>query len=152
MILHESESQKNKKLEMKKIILLLVLTFSLTTLAQNKNLSYFKITQKECLPKKGYQLVLKEVISDSRCPDGVNCIWVGEIKLLMAIYQDKQFVGEETITLSDKNFQDNKKWLSPYLSANKRNIESIDVVPYPKEGLKISPKDYYLKIGYIKTP
>ena len=135
---------------MKKSILLLILTFSLSPLAQNKNLSYFKITQKECLPKKGYQLVLKEVISDSRCPEGVNCIWAGEIKLLMAIYQDKQFVGEQTITLSDKNFQENKKWFTIYLASSKSDIESIDVVPYPKEGVKINPKKYYLKIGYHK--
>lgn len=135
---------------MKKSILLLLLTFSLTTFAQNENLSYFKITQKECLPKKGFQLVLKQIVSDSRCPEGVNCIWAGEIKLLVSVYQDKQFVSDETVTVSGKNFQENKDWLVRYLPSTKKNVQSIAVFPYPKEGIKINPKDYYLKIGYLK--
>lgn len=28
----------------------------------------------------------KKVLSDSRCPRGVTCIWAGEAKVLVAIY------------------------------------------------------------------
>lgn len=135
---------------MKKCILLLFLTFNLTTFAQNKNLNYLKITQKEYLPKKGYQFVLKQIVSDSRCPKGVNCIWKGEVKLLVSVYQDKQFIMDEAVTISGNSFQENKDWLVRYLPINKQNIKSIAVFPYPKEGVKINPKKYYLKIGYQK--
>ncbi|WP_367756430.1 hypothetical protein [Flavobacterium sp. WC2430] len=135
---------------MKKCILLLLLTFNLTAFAQNKNLRYFKITQKECLPKKGYQFVLKQIVSDSRCPKGVNCIWAGEIKLLVSVYQDKHFITDEAVTISGNNFQENKDWLVRYLPINKQNLQTITVFPYPEEGIKINPKDYYLKIGYLK--
>ena len=135
---------------MKKIILLLLLTFSFTVFAQNKNLSYFKITQKECLPKKGYQLVLKEVISDSRCPESVNCIWAGEVKLLVSVYKDKQFKMDETVTISGNSFQENKDLLVPYFPSTKKNIQSLTVFPNPKEKVTINPKDYYLKIEYLK--
>ena len=135
---------------MKKIILLLLLTFSFSVFAQNKNLSYFKITQKECLPKKGYQLVLKEVISDSRCPESVNCIWAGEVKLLVSVYKDKQFKMDETVTISGNSFLENKDLLVPYFPSTKKNVQTITVFPYSKEGVKIDPKDYYLKIEYLK--
>tara|TARA_R110000868_G_scaffold26958_4_gene103144 strand:- start:2574 stop:2981 length:408 start_codon:yes stop_codon:yes gene_type:complete len=135
---------------MKKCILLLLLIFSLTSFAQNKNLDYFKITQKECLPKKGYQLVLKQIVSDSRCPAGVNCIWAGEVKLLVSVYHDKQFIKDETVTVSGNSFQENKDWFVRYLPSTKKNVQTINVFPYPKEGIKIAPNEYYLKIGYLK--
>ena len=135
---------------MKKSILLLLLIFSLATFAQNKNLNYLKIIQKVCLPKKGFQLVLKQIVSDSRCPEGVNCIWAGEVKLLISVYQDKQFVTDEAVTISENSFQENKDWFVRYLPSTKKNVQTITVFPYPKEGIKINPTDYYLKIGYLK--
>jgi hypothetical protein len=33
--------------------------------------------------EKGFTLVLKEVVSDSRCPEGLNCIWAGEVTVLI---------------------------------------------------------------------
>ena len=135
---------------MKKIILLLLLTFSFTVFAQNKNLSYFKITQKECLPKKGYQLVLKQIVSDSRCPESVNCIWAGEVKLLVSVYKDKQFKMDETVTISGNSFLENKDLFVPYFPSTKKNVQTITVFPNPKEKVTINPKDYYLKIEYLK--
>jgi hypothetical protein len=32
--------------------------------------------------KKGFTLVLKEVVSDSS-PEGLNCIWAGEVTVLI---------------------------------------------------------------------
>jgi hypothetical protein len=93
---------------------------------------------------------LKEVLSDSRCPEGVNCIWAGEIKVLVSVYLDKKFIKEETLTISGTNSQENRVWFAQYLPAYKRNIKSINVVPNPKEGVKIKPKDYYIRITYTK--
>jgi hypothetical protein len=54
------------------------------------------------------------------------------------------------LVFSMKNEKDNKKWFATYLSEKQRNIKSIGVLPYPKEGSKINPEAYYLKIGYLK--
>jgi hypothetical protein len=136
---------------MKNILFAVMLIFSFSLFAQNNNdVSYLKIKQNSCIKKKGNSLVFKEVLSDSRCPEGVNCIWAGEIKVVVAVYLDKNFIKEETLIISGKNSQENIAWIMQYLPAAKRNIESINVLPYPKEGVKIKPKKYFLHIAYIK--
>jgi hypothetical protein len=136
---------------MKNILLAVMLIFSFSLFAQNnRDSSHLKIRQSSCLKKKGISLILKEVLSDSRCPEGVNCIWAGEIKVLVSVYLDKKFIKEETLTISGTNSQENRVWFAQYLPANKRNIKSINVVPNPKEGVKIKPKDYYIRITYTK--
>lgn len=94
--------------------------------------------------------MLKEVLSDSRCPIGVNCIWAGEAKVVISVYKDKKFVMEETLTISGSKNQENIAWFAQYLPADKKNVKSMDVFPHPKEGVKIKPKDYYIRIAYIK--
>jgi len=94
--------------------------------------------------------LLKEILLDSRCPVGANCIWAGEIKILVAVYLDKKFIKEETLTMSGNTTKENLAWFGQYLPADKRNLKSINVLPYPKEGVKIKAKDYYISIGYIK--
>lgn len=134
---------------MKNILVAVMLIFTFSLSAQN-NEGYLKITPKSCTKKKGSSLVLKEVLSDSRCPEGVNCIWAGEIKVVVAVYQDRKFVKDETVTISGSNSQENKTWFAQYLPVEKRNIKSIIVAPRAKEGVKIKPKDYYIRITYIK--
>lgn len=136
---------------MKNILVVVMLIFSFSLFAQNDlDTGYLKITPKSCTKKKGSSLVLKEVLSDSRCPTGVNCIWAGEAKVVVAVYHDRKFVKEETLTISDSNSQENTAWFAQYLPANKKNVKSINVIPHPKEGVKIQKKDYYIRIGYLK--
>jgi len=136
---------------MKNILIAVVLIFSLSLFAQNdQDISYLKITQKSCIKKKGNSLLLKMVVADSRCPEGVTCIWAGEVKVLVSVYKDRKFIKEETLTVSGSKTQENIAWFAQYLPVDKRNIKSVSVVPYPKQGVKIKPKDYYVRIGYIK--
>jgi hypothetical protein len=136
---------------MKNILFAVVLLFSFSLFAQdNKDIKYLKITQKSCIKKRGNSLVLKAAHSDSRCPEGVLCVWAGEVKVVISVYKNKKIIGEETLAISGKNNLENIAWFTQYLPVNKRNIKTISVVPYPKEGVKIEPKDYYIRIGYIK--
>jgi len=138
---------------MKKSILFLFILISSVVFAQSakyQKVKYVKVIQKVCSNQKGIQLVLKETLLDSRCPVGVSCIWAGEIKILVAVYQDKKLIKEETLTISGNTTKENLAWFAQYLQADKRNLKSINVLPYPKEGVKIKAKDYYLSIGYIK--
>jgi hypothetical protein len=138
---------------MKKSVLFLFIFMSSLVFAQSpksQKVKYVKVIQKVCSNQRRVRLVLKEVLSDSRCPVGVNCIWAGEIKVVVAVYQDKKFIKEETLTISGGKSQENIAWFAQYLPADRRNLKSISVLPYPKEGVKIKPKDYYIRIGYIK--
>jgi hypothetical protein len=138
---------------MKKSLLLFLILFNMLAFAQNtpkENIKYVKITQKKCLKKSGYQIVLKEVVSDSRCPEGVTCVWAGEASAIVSVYKDSKLVEDNTMVFSIKNIEENKQWLSKYLPVKQRKIKTVGVFPYPKQGVVVDKKDYYLKIGYIK--
>lgn len=138
---------------MKKSLLLFLVLFNMLAFAQNtpkESIKYVKITQKKCLKKSGYQIVLKEVVSDSRCPEGVTCVWAGEASAIVSVYKDSKLVEDNTMVFSMKNIEENKQWLSKYLPLKQRKIKTVGVFPYPKQGVVVNKKDYYIKIGYIK--
>ena len=105
----------------------------------------FKITQKKCLPRKGIYMRLNSVFDDSRCPDGVNCIWAGEVSATFEVYKDRKIMEERTLLFNFKNLEENKKWFEKYYS---KKIKSLGLLPYPKEGVTIKPKKHYLKIVF----
>ncbi|MFV8268953.1 hypothetical protein ACNQGP_03330 [Flavobacterium sp. GT2N3] len=138
---------------MKNSLLLLLLIFGTITFAQNRKtekVKYLKISQKKCLKKKGFNLVLKEIVSDSRCPKGVTCIWAGEASVVISVYKDSKLVEIHPMVFSMKNEEENKQWFSKYLPEKQRNIKNLNVVPYPKEGVIIKSESYFVKIGYVK--
>lgn len=136
---------------MKKFLFAIVLMLGVSLFGQNKNnLSYLKITQDKCTIKKGKSILLKEVLSDSRCPEGVSCIWAGEIKVVVSVYQDKKFIKDEILTIAGDRSQENLDWFAENLPSDKKNIKGITVFPSPKEGVTIKSKDYYIQIAYIK--
>jgi hypothetical protein len=132
---------------MKKIILYLFLLFSSFIIAQPPNLRLKNITFNQKIKKvKGKQLVLKRVISDSRCPEGVNCIWAGECEIEVAIYKNRKLISTENILLSPKLHSENITWFKEFYA--NQNIFEILLLPYPKNEVSINPKDYYVKIIY----
>lgn len=108
--------------------------------------SEIKITSKKHIPKKGYYLQLKNVFVDSRCPEGVQCIWAGEVSATINVYKDKILVEEKDFTFNSKNHEENIKWFEKYYS---KKIKGIGVEPHPKEGVVIKPKKQFLKIVFI---
>lgn len=93
-----------------------------------------------------YEIIISKVISDSRCPVDVNCVWAGEVELILSIYKENVFYTEESITVSYKNTLENKSILEKYTSNKK--IKSIEVLPEKKQGVEIKLEDYSLKINY----
>ena len=136
--------------------ILIFFIFTTAFLAQDpekQSLHYYKITQDKNLSKKGYQLVLKKVISDSRCPEGVNCIWIGEAEVIVSLYKNRKLIIEKALTLSPipKQNQEGIAWLSKYVPQLYKNIKTVEVVPYPKEGVKIDVKKYYIIVSSQKS-
>ena len=132
-----------------RIFLLLLCALSLTVSAQKKKktkLTDFSITQTKSIQKKGTQLFLKKVISDARCPEGIDCVWAGEAQANISTYKNGKWVDETILTFSFKKEEENKKWLSQQLNIPIAKIESIRLVPYPKDSIKINPKDYQIKV------
>ena len=130
--------------------LLLFCTFSFSQSSTAEKVSIAKVTQKKCLKKKGFTLVLKEVVSDSRCPDGLNCIWAGEATAIISVYKDAKLVEDNTMVFSIKNQEENKLWFCKYLSENQKNLKSVQLLPYPNKDKPIDKKKYFVKVSYLK--
>lgn len=124
---------------MKKLLILLFFLNFTFVFAQTE----VTITSKKCIPKKGYYLKLKSVFNDSRCPEGTNCIWAGEVSVVVEVYNNKKFVEEQTLTFNSTNREENMQWFSKYYTTK---IKSIGVFPYPKEGVVLKDKKKYIKI------
>jgi hypothetical protein len=129
---------------MKNIFLIVFLFISATFYAQND----ITITHKKCIPKKGFHLKLQRVLDDSRCPEGVTCIWAGEVSVIIEVYKNKTKVEEKTLLFNTKNKEENITWFLNYLPKNSKKIKEIAVFPYPKEGQMVKPKSQYIKISF----
>jgi len=127
---------------MKRFLTLFLLFFSFSFYAQNET----KITSKKCIPRKGFHLRLKAVINDSRCPEGVTCIWAGEVSATIEVYNDKKLVEEKDVTFNATNRLENLKWFENYSS---KKIKCIGVMPYPKDVVSIKPKKHYVRIVFV---
>lgn len=125
----------------KKLFTLVCLIFSLTVFAQSE----VRITSKKCIPKKGLHLKLAKAFDDSRCPEGVTCIWAGEVSATIKVYDDRKFIEEKSMTFNPKNNEENSTWFSKYYG---RKVKSIEVLPYPKKGVAVKPKKQYIRIVF----
>lgn len=131
---------------MKNIFFFFLLIFSISVFAQESKQKTIKITQKNCLTKKGYSFRLKEVISDSRCPEGTQCIWAGEVQTLILVYKDKKLVEETKLTVSPNNNEEAINFFSTYYPNKK--IASIYVFPFPIKDTVLDKKQYRLEINF----
>lgn len=77
-----------------------------------------------------------KVLSDSRCPRQVTCIWAGEAKVLLGISLGGKYFEKE-VTLSGMG-------VDLELAGNFGVLVS-NLYPYPETAKGIAPEDYCLK-------
>ena len=81
-----------------------------------------------------------KVLSDSRCPEQVTCIWPGEAKVLLGItFGGRYFEKEVVLSGSGAEFS---------LSENLQMI-ATQLRPYPKTAKGIAPEEYCLRIAAV---
>ncbi|WP_300565509.1 hypothetical protein [Flavobacterium sp.] len=98
--------------------------------------------------KSDKEIVLVKVIDDSRCPEGVQCIWAGEVTIDVAAYENKKIVEQVQFTINRSSIEDIKTWFTKHLPSKKDTLKEIEVVPYPKAEVPRKPEDYYIKLVY----
>lgn len=86
----------------------------------------------------GTEVRFLEVISDSRCPRQVTCIWPGEAKVLFGIkLNGKYFEKEVVVSGTGAELQ----------LANDFLMQVSHLRPYPETGKGIAPEDYSLRFA-----
>lgn len=99
------------------------------------------LQQGEALKFGNKAVKFKKVISDSRCPKDVTCMWAGEAKVLIEVYGEGDLVEEKVVTIGSS-------FLPLSLSAEGLQyfLNSSYLLPYPTTENKSLDKDYTLGI------
>lgn len=96
----------------------------------------------------GKQVVLVKVLNDSRCPEGVQCVWAGEVTIEVAVYDNKKLSEQTQFTLNAQSADEVKEWFVAHLPKSNEKLKAVSVAPYPKEGVTIQPEEYKIVLKY----
>ncbi|WBL25573.1 hypothetical protein [Zunongwangia sp. HGR-M22] len=94
-----------------------------------------------------YKVILKKVISDSRCPKNVTCIWAGTAEVLIELKKGGISCREYLLEIGssvDLNLNN-----LPQLSNINLKVKSLS--PYPETPIKIKEEDYRLLLQISET-
>ena len=97
----------------------------------------------QSLDFEGRSIRFKKLISDSRCPKGVTCIWAGEAKVLVEILDDGEVCGVRELTLSGASEAISLQKLFPGESIS---LLPAVLAPYPEIDKQISQEEYRLSL------
>lgn len=94
------------------------------------------------------EVVLVRVLNDSRCPEGVQCVWAGEVTIEVAVYENKKLSEQTQFTLNAQSAEEVKEWFVAHLPKSKEKLKAVSVAPYPKDGEIIQPEEYKIVLKY----
>ena len=80
------------------------------------------------------------VVSDSRCPKNVTCIWPGEAKVLLGITAMGKYLEKEVVVSGTG---------TEFTIADDLQVLVAQLRPYPQTALPIAPGDYCLSITAV---
>ncbi|MBC5835164.1 hypothetical protein G6N05_11420 [Flavobacterium sp. F372] len=129
---------------MKKLILVIVLCAFVACKSVKENSNEITITSKKEIVVNDYTIVIDKIISDSRCPQGVNCVWAGELVMEVSVWQNKALNETIQLTFSPKTRDENLVWFEKYIPQNKK-LKSYIVSPTKTEN-QIELKEYKIQL------
>ncbi|MCA1624280.1 MAG: hypothetical protein LC778_10860 [Acidobacteria bacterium] len=86
-------------------------------------------------PDIGFNFKFLSVVEDSRCPEGVDCIWEGNARLQLQMSLTKTNNNLEIFELNT-NLEPQSIRIEDY------EIKILDLIPKPKVDLKIERENY----------
>ena len=122
---------------MKMLILTFLMTFPfgafMTVQAQDKQEEVkIQIGEQKTATQDKINIKFLSLVEDSRCPEGVNCVWAGNAKI------------EVEINCGDhkEKFEMNTNLGPKGASFDGYAINLVSLSPYPKEGVTVDAKSY----------
>jgi hypothetical protein len=104
-----------------------------------------KLMESEKFKVEDASLHFEKVVSDSRCPSDVTCVWQGEAKIKVSLIKDGKMVEGKELVLANP-VQDNTAF-----TLGKKAFKIYGLMPYPTSKMKSEGKiDYYLQVEYLK--
>jgi hypothetical protein len=100
-----------------------------------------KINQIGYIKSENIKIVFLNVTEDSRCPSDVDCIWPGQVTILINITKDNKDTGEYNLTLGTDFDERAIKEFDGY------SIKLMIVDPYPISTQEIELTDYIITLN-----
>ena len=85
----------------------------------------------------GVSITPRAVVSDSRCPVGVTCVWAGTVTVRTSL--------ESGLGIAEQIFE-----LNVPITTEAEEVTLLSVEPAPREGVSVSPEDYVFTFGVRK--
>lgn len=116
------------------------LTFAMSSAAQTPEFLTVKHTKQGYAKKSKLKIKLLEVVEDSRCPEGAQCIWAGNAKIKVLI--DNGTTKQEFVMNTNTGPKgDSFSGWAIYLE---------ELSPAPKTGPTIDPQLYKAKFKIVR--
>ncbi|HSI88913.1 MAG TPA: hypothetical protein VK918_07635 [Pyrinomonadaceae bacterium] len=112
---------------------LILVSGTMNVTAQKNDEIAVSVGQTGCSEATSIEIQFIRVVEDSRCPEGVDCIWAG--RAVVEVRAAKDGLSSETVSLSSDG-----DTASFEFSGYRIHFEKLE--PYPKEGEKIGEGDY----------
>ena len=129
---------------MKKSILVLVLLTFVACKSVKQNSNEVIITFENEVVLNDYKIVINKIISDSRCPEGTNCIWAGELVMELSVWKKNEMKEIVVLTFSPKTKGENLEWFEKYILQNKKIINYM--ISPSKTDKQLELKDYKIEL------
>jgi hypothetical protein len=100
-----------------------------------------KIGQEAMIEGEGLAVVFESVPEDSRCPEGVDCIWSGNAKVKLRSSKQKQTPA--TIELNTNAGPKSSSYLN-------YEVSLVALKPHPKADKSIQPDEYKATLIVVK--
>ena len=132
---------------MKSICFILLLLFTIHGIGQEDKVfvEIKKVPLGTMYHNKGISIKFVKVLNDSRCPKEVNCVRAGEAKIVVAIYENENFVREKELVIDASGFISDANNLA--FSSTVFSIFVVGLYPYPSSNNAIQSEDYVLELG-----
>lgn len=92
-----------------------------------------RIGQQVSIKSEGLKVIFSYVAEDSRCPEGVQCVWAGNGKIVLRINKGRRGANLLRLNTTVDPRQDD------YLGYD---VKLVSLSPYPKKDVRVKRKEY----------
>lgn len=124
-----------------------VMGFSQEKIKADAPLILKKLFYQDTLSLDDYSVKFSKVITDSRCPKNVTCVWAGEVVFELEIFKNDKFLATETFKIPPTSYTTQER--KSLFVEGKLKLYLYNVMPFPKAEQKTIKADYYLQFSSV---
>ena len=126
------------------ILLIAIFTmFGISAEAKGKKPSVSVLVhQEKTVPGAGFKIKFVEMVEDSRCPEGTNCVWAGNAKLKIEVRKGRG---------AAKTYEINSTTQPTLVEYAGYQIKLTGLTPHPAVNVRINPDKYTATFAVTKV-